>query len=168
VRQLKALRELDAAELARSLQRRHCLALIAQELGFAGWPHAKRVLGEVPRTSDSKPRRGSGAVEVGDAPLSDLGTLMHLEQGGAYCHVWSASYVEASAIRAEHGGYLLPYKRQFFIAEPGYIASLGLDPSHPDWARIGRDWVRQGVLCAHARLTEKVIEARLSAAWSIQ
>ncbi|NJL28754.1 MAG: hypothetical protein HC897_13110 [Thermoanaerobaculia bacterium] len=58
--QLRALPELrgyDDAALATEVKRRHCLAAIAQQLGFAGWPQVTAVL-------------------CGDDP-TDFGTLLY-------------------------------------------------------------------------------------------
>lgn len=54
---------------------------------------------------------------------------------------WFAGYDEARASLDEHGGFLLPFGRQFFVCEEEGIRALGLDPGDPDWVRIGRDWV---------------------------
>ncbi|MBC7171580.1 MAG: hypothetical protein H5U40_04100, partial [Polyangiaceae bacterium] len=70
-----------------------------------------------------------------------------------------ASYEEASTIRAEHGGYLLAYKRHFFIVDSYFIETLGLDPADPDWERIGRDWARPLAPEARTRLYERLIRA---------
>ena len=139
VRSLEEARELPPAEI----QRRHCLSALARELGFRGWPHAVKVL--------------AGEAE------GDLGELMHRSNGGAYTNIWSADYAEASAIRGEHGGYLLPYRRQFFITEAAFVEALGLDASHEDWERIGRDFVQPRDRAAWARITRRAIAARLPA-----
>jgi len=145
LRTLPELRAHDDAALASAVLRRHCLGALAHALGFTGWPHARAVL---------------GGEAVGEAV--DLGTLMHRESGGAYWNIWSASYEEASAIRKDHGGFLLAYKRQFLIVESYFIESIGLDPDDPDWGRIGRDWPRPLDRAAWTRLTARAIEARLS------
>lgn len=68
---------------------------------------------------------------------------------------WFASYDEARAARQESGGFLLPYRHHFFVAEAPAIRYLGLDPEDPDWERIGWDWVRPLDDEAFARLKEK-------------
>lgn len=141
---LRGLRELrDASDdaLAREVKRRHCLAVIARELGFDGWPHLVAIV--------------SGRRE------DDFGTLLYAD---GHWNIWSASYEEARAIRAEHGGYLLPYKRQFVIVDRYFIETLGLDPDDADWAQIGRDFARPASLQARERLYAKLIAQRLYAA----
>lgn len=123
------------------LQRRHCLTVVAKELGFSGWSHA-------------------AAVFAG-RPVDDFGTLLYPTRGGeAFWNVWSASYAEARRIRQEHGGYLLAYKRHFFIVDRYFIENLGLDPEDDDWARIKRDWVRPGDLAARNRLYSNLLRSR--------
>jgi len=139
----------DSAALARlgaldePLQRRHCLAAVAKEAGFRGWSHAAAAL-----TGTS-----------GD----DFGELLYPRGSEAHWNVWSASYDEARGIRQQHGGYLLAYRRHFFIADEHFIATLGLDPADPDWETIGRDWVQPRDAAARDRLYLKLFRARLAA-----
>jgi hypothetical protein len=128
---------------AGTVQRRHCLAAIARELGFSGWPHAVAVLGG---TDDT-----------------DFGTLLYPAWASAHTNIWCASYDQARAIREKNDGYLLAYKHQYFIVDRYFIATLGLDPDAPEWAEIGRDWVRPGQLEARERLYRVLIRGRLSA-----
>lgn len=152
LRTLPELRALSDEGLLETLQRRHCLSALAKTLGFGSWPHAKSVLS------------GEALLRAGEPvhPGPDLGTLMHRELGGAYWNIWSASYAEARDIRAEHGGYLLPYRKQFLIVEGHYLEALGLDPGDPDWERIGRDWAAPTDLGAWSRLTSRAVDARLA------
>ncbi|MEM9194270.1 MAG: hypothetical protein AAGF12_34155 [Myxococcota bacterium] len=135
------LRTLSAEEISANVQRRHALAVIAEGMGFSGWPHAKAVLS-------------------GDR-VADYGELMHIDTGGSICNIWSAAYSEAKQIREEHGGYLLGYRRHFFVAEAPYIEALGLRPDDPDWGRIGRDWVRPSDRIPWQRLTQRAMDVRL-------
>lgn len=118
---------------------KHCLALVAREAGFSDWNHASAVL------------RGEST--------DDFGTLLCAAGSPAHWNIWSASYDEARAIRAEHGGYLLAYKRQFLICDRFYIEELGLDPDDPDWEAIARDWVQPPELAARTRLYGKLLAA---------
>jgi hypothetical protein len=131
---LRALAELrrasDAAlqKAAARVQRKHCLAVVARELGFAGFDHARRVL-------------------EGDASEADFGTLLYGGRGGAHLNHWFATYAEARAQQVETAAtgprrYLLAYKRHCFLAERGFVEALGLDPEDPDWSAIGWDWAR--------------------------
>ncbi len=140
LRAVDELGRLEGEARVAAVQRRHCLAALAKEMGFSGWPHAR-------------------AVIEGDE--GDFGTLLHVGEGGAYWNIWSADYAEASRIREEHGGYLLAYRRHFLIVERYYIEALGLDPDDPDWERIGRDWVRPRDPSARRRLYGKLVATRV-------
>lgn len=139
-RQLQELKGHPVPKLTESVRRRHCLTIVARELGFQGWPHAVAVL--------------SGRDMV------DAGTLLYPNGANAHWNVWSASYDEAESIRREHGGYLLAYGRHFFIVDRHFITTIGLDPDDPDWELIGRDWVKPHLPEARERLYAKLIQRR--------
>jgi hypothetical protein len=69
-RHLAELHDHDPATLAALVRRRHCLAIIARELGFEGWPHAVAVL------------RGTESTDFGTLlyPNGSRGSLEHLER----------------------------------------------------------------------------------------
>ncbi len=131
LRALAELRRASDAELSEAagrMQRKHCLAVVSRELGFASFDHARRVL-------------------EGDAAEADFGTLLYGAGSGAYLNHWFATYAEARAQQVETlatapRSYLLAYKRHCFLAERGFIEALGFDADDPDWAAIGWDWVR--------------------------
>jgi hypothetical protein len=77
---------------------------------------------------------------------------MYVETMGVFLNRWLPSYDAARAARDESGGFLLPYRHQFFVADAGAIRELGLDPYDPDWARIGWDWVQPRDTAAWGRL----------------
>jgi len=145
LRSMPAFAKMDDDAITAELRRRHCLSVIARELGFTGWSHAAAVL--------------SGR------PVDDFGTMLYpKELGATFWNVWSASYDEARQIRKEHGGYLLAYKKHFFIVDRYFIEAIGIDPDDEDWTRIRRDWARPGDLAARNRLYGKLIEARQATA----
>ena len=72
----------------------------------------------------------------------DAGPLMYVESMSVFLNQWFTTYEEARAFREDEGGYLLPFKNQFFVTVAGAITELGLDPNDPNWERIGWDWVR--------------------------
>lgn len=80
---------------------------------------------------------------------------MYVSQMSALLNRWFRSYEEASASLKSEGGYLFPYKDQFFITEQEGIRALGLDPDDKDWEKIGRDWVRPLDVEAWERLKVK-------------
>jgi hypothetical protein len=83
------------------------------------------------------------------------GPIMYVSRMDAVLNRWFTSYEEARSSLETEGGYLLPYKAQFFVTEGEGIRELGLDPDDPDWARIGWDWVRPKDSEAWERLKEK-------------
>ena len=68
---------------------------------------------------------------------------------------WFTTYEEARASLDAEGGYLLPYRTQFFVTSREAIRELGLDPDDPDWSRIGWDWVRPLDPVAWERLRDR-------------
>lgn len=141
-RSLPELRMLHEDALLDSLQRRHCLALVARELGLNGWSHL---------------------TALWNSPTaSDFGKLFYPAQCGGHWNIWSSSLDEARQIRREHGGYLLPYRHQIVIVERPFIEDLGIDAQDPDWDRIRRNWLEPGDLAARHRLLKATLRARIS------
>ena len=140
---LRALREFAGAEaehISRSVRREHCLTAGALQLGFQSWRHALEVL-------EGRPE--------------DFGTLLYPSSCMGHWNIWSAHYAEAREIRAAHGGYLLAYRRQFLIVDRDYIDSLGLDPDHPAWNDMGRDWPQPHDRGARAQLYDRLVQNAL-------
>ena len=127
---------LDAA--GTPILRRHCLAILARELGFSGWPHAKDVI--------------SGARDV-----SDFGTVLYPKRCGGHLNLWYRSYDDVAIGRRASGGYLLAYRRDYMVVHSSFIETLGLDPDTSDWQRLGRDWVRPLYMGARTRLYGELI-----------
>jgi hypothetical protein len=124
---------LEAA--AKTIQRKHCLAVVARECGFPSWEHALRALS-------------------GDLAETELGTLLYADAGTL--NQWFSIYEQAraclDALPAVPRHYLLAYKRDFFIAGSAFITSLGLAPDDPDWEAMGWDWARPLDPAARTRL----------------
>jgi hypothetical protein len=142
LRVLPELRKATAealAEFVATIQRKHCFAVVSRELGFSGYQHAQRVLS-------------------GDEAESDFGTMLYPSRCGGLNH-WYANYQEARDLCSEINGYLLAYKRHFFIADRYFIENLGLDPADSDWEAIGRDWVRPRDPAARRRLYGKLVSS---------
>ena len=138
--ELKAMaRERHRAAADDSPRREH-LAAVARELGFRGWPHLVAVLN--------------------GTETSNFGTLLYAPACHAHFNIWSASADEARQIRAEHGGWLLPYRHQFVIVDEHFVKTLGLDPNDADWTAMGRDWTQPQCADARRRLAARVVHAR--------
>ncbi len=85
----------------------------------------------------------------------DAGALWYPPTLDVFLNRWFTSYEEARRVLDSEGGYLLPYKRQFFVCEAPAIKAMGLDPEDPDWERVGRDGARPADEQAYQRLREK-------------
>lgn len=80
---------------------------------------------------------------------------MYVPGMGACINRWFKTYDEARVSRELEGGFLFPYRDQFFVTESEAVKELGLDPDDSDWERIGWDWVHPADADAHERLLEK-------------
>jgi len=148
---LRALRELRRADddalaaAAAGVQRKHCLAVVAAELGFTSWDHALRVL-------------------RGDPEEADHGTLLNDPATRGIFNAWYADHAEArehleERRREGQRAYLLPYRRQFVLVDAFYVEALALDPDDPDWEAIGYDWARPRDPAARTRLLGRRLAA---------
>jgi hypothetical protein len=138
--ELRRAADRELLHLAGAIRRRHCLAVIAAELGFPDWTLARRVLG-------------------GQDAAVDFGTLLCPPRCGGHINRWYATYEAAAAVQRSCRGYLLAYRRHYLVVERDYIETLGLDPDDRDWERIGFDWVRPRDPGARSRLYAKLVAA---------
>src|SRR3954454_18641873 len=88
-------KRIKAQDATATVRRQDCLTTVARELGFPNWPAAKRAL-------------------AGEA-TEDFGDLLFPKRCASHFNRWYKTYEEASAIRQELGGYLLPFRRQFVV-----------------------------------------------------
>ena len=123
------------------IQRKHCLTTVSREFGFSGWPQARRVL-------------------EGVSEETDFGTLLYPKKCCGFTNQWFADYDSARETLDRDEGYLLAYRRQFFVVTRLYIETLGIDPDDEDWRALGRDWVRPTQPAARARLYAKLLAGR--------
>jgi hypothetical protein len=141
LRSLPEFRHHSSEELemaGRKILHRQCLSLIAVEIGFAGWGHAKAVV--------------SGAPGV-----FDFGTMLYPKRCCGLLNLWYRQYAEAAVGHRTAGGYLLAYRRDLLVVDRSFIHALGLDPDDADWSILGFDWVQPTDLLARARLYGKLI-----------
>lgn len=127
------------------VQLKHTLDAVARKAGFANWADMKH---EWEGDVELPPR--DQLRNLDDDKIFGSGSL------GGYLHNWYRSYEEGKREHERLGGYLLPHGSHCFIADEGYIESVGLDPHDPDWERIGYDWVRPKDDAAFARLDRKL------------
>ena len=76
---------------------------------------------------------------------------------------WFANYQEARQALDREGGFLLPYRKHFFVCEADVIQALGLEPDDPDWEKIGRDGAQPEDQDAYQRLRDKRAQIVLEA-----
>lgn len=118
LQQLPELATFSIEALQEKVQRKHALAVIAIEQGFKSWQELKTHC---------------------EVQSPDLFAKFFV---GGFLNKWFANYAEAKAHQQITGGFLLPYKKQFYICEADYIKFIGFDPNDPDWQLIGWDWVK--------------------------
>jgi hypothetical protein len=68
---------------------------------------------------------------------------------------WFTTYEDARRSLDEEGGYLFPYRGQFYVTFREGVRELGLNPDDPDWALIGYDWVEPHDTDAWNRLRDQ-------------
>src|SRR5688572_18051819 len=90
----------------------------------------------------------------------DAETLWYPPTLDVFLNSWFSSYEAARTALETEGGYLLPYRHQFFICQAEAVRAMGLDPEDHDWKRIGRDGARPADSEAFQRLAQKRKEAR--------
>lgn len=96
------------------------------------------------------------AMEKGFTSWADLKCQLPFIRGG-FLNQWFANYDEAKAYQQLNGGFLLPFKNQFFMCDADYIMNLGFNAEDPDWALIGYDWANPDNKEAWQRLHKKWI-----------
>lgn len=113
-RRIAPFREQSAAQVLEArgeVQHKHALTAVAREQGYAAWKN-----------------------------LKDAADVLWCPPGAsAFWHIWCKTYEEARGYLESNGGYLLTAHGRCFIAERGYIESLGLDPDDPRWEKAGYD-----------------------------
>lgn len=99
---------------------------IADENGYASWAELSTALDHAAESS----------------PLAEIKDQFYPENFNTYWNIWFAQYPQAKKVLNEGGGFLLPFRNQFFIVEEHFVDSLGLHHTLPEWKAIGYDWVR--------------------------
>lgn len=109
---------------------KEALRILAANAGFPSWRELKTTL--------------------------DLHEKLRPAKASALWHVWYGSYEEAKAHLRDHGGFLLPYQKHYFVCDEHYIANLGLNADDPDLAKVGQNWVEPKNKAAWERLLAKI------------
>jgi hypothetical protein len=66
----------------------------------------------------------------------DSYTLWYQTNLDVFLNRWYSTYADAQTARERDGGFLLPYKKHFFVCQADVIQALGLDPEVPDWEKV--------------------------------
>ncbi|MEM7734285.1 MAG: hypothetical protein AAF267_00705 [Deinococcota bacterium] len=125
------------------VQHKHALNVIALEQGYADWAALKHVLEQ-------------------DCINSLQATWLYPPQCHGFLNEWHAHYEVAKAAHVRVGGYLLTYKRHYFVCTQDYIQTLGLDPDDADWAQLGWDWANPADEATKRRLERKLLKVLLA------
>lgn len=115
----------------KTVQLKTCLEIIAKTAGFGSWRDLKK------------------SVETG-------GERFTFPTQSAFWNVWYGSYAEARKHLEDHGGFLIPHEKHYFICDVHYIENLGIKRSDPDLEKSGNDWARPADAAAFSRILEKI------------
>ncbi|MBP6673620.1 MAG: hypothetical protein KA247_10745 [Bacteroidetes bacterium] len=107
------------------LQLKNALHVIAIENGYASWNELKTALDSAAETS----------------PFAVINDQFYPKGFTTYWNIWFAKYSQAKKVLQDGGGFLLPFKNQYFIVEEHFVDSIGLPHTLPEWKSIGNDWV---------------------------
>lgn len=114
-----------------SMQLKDALNKIAQLSGFENWRELKQTL------------------EVNDS-------LLGFQHSGPQTYPWFKSYEEACRYREECNGVLVPYQKDFFVADEFYLNALKIDLNNEDFIKVGRNWAEPKDPEAWNRLLKKI------------
>ncbi len=81
------------------------------------------------------------AIENGFHSWIDLKAQIRFIVGG-HLNNWFVSYEEAKSYQKSNGGFLFPYKNQFFVCSAAYVRDIGFDPDDLNWEMCDFDWVK--------------------------
>lgn len=119
------------AKNGEQIQLKEALNKIANLSGFENWRELKHTL------------------EVNDLLINPRGR-------GPQTLPWFKSYEEALAFRDESNGILVPYQKDFFVADEDYLKALNLDAQDPDLLKVGRNWAEPKDKAAWERLLQRM------------
>jgi hypothetical protein len=136
----------DVVQDRQRVHLKHALAVIAEENGHESWSAMKMAYESAAPLP--APLARSASTDEGES------ARWHVRGMDAFLNRWFSKYEDAQRSLQAEGGYLLPYRNQFFVCEAEAIRLLGLDPLDPDWERIGWDGVHPADPEAYVRLRD--------------
>lgn len=107
---------------------KHCLTLIAWQLGFSNWHFAQEVL--------------SGKYNIKNS--IDMGSFSYPDSATGFINEWFTDYQQAKKAQLNKANlkYLLPYKKQFILVGEDYIKLFKIEQTlAPLWRIIDYDMV---------------------------
>lgn len=122
----------EAMSIINQAKRKHALIIVAKLHGFSSWNQFKK---------------------MHEGLISE--SFVDIYQGG-FLNNWFASYQEAKAHQNNFQGFLLPYKKQFFICDADFINFIGFDADNPDWSLIAYDWIKPANTKSWSRLNKQL------------
>ncbi|WP_454785272.1 hypothetical protein [Legionella sp. WA2024007413] len=151
--------KIQASILLKSLRATDLLTAQNAAKRFQNLPEFRNCsLGEIIQ-ADIQRKHALAVIAMGKGfnSWTDLKCQLPFIRGG-FLNLWFAQYTEAKAHQRTQGGFLLPFKNQFFICDADYIHNLGFNPEDEDWKLIGYDWVNPERKDAWKRLYKKWME----------
>jgi hypothetical protein len=122
--QFAALSSDDTPSLE-AIQLKHALHVIAVENSYDSWNALKSALDTAAETS----------------PFAVINDQFYPKGFTTYWNIWFAKYAQAKKVLQDGGGFLLPFKNQYFIVEEHFVDSIGLPHTLQEWKTIGNDWI---------------------------
>jgi len=129
------------------LKLKHCLSLVAMELGFRDWHEAQQLL------SGSKLQ----------LMTINMGSFFYPKGCGVFINEWFADYSQAKStlVNSTTSKWLLPCGNQFIVVEQEYIAVFKLDKAlMSSWTEIEHDMVASYNSLTWDKITCAVIRNR--------
>ena len=133
IRQQDFFSQLSDEELLSNFKLKHCLEIIALENQYQSWRDFKKNF---------------------DKSIEDDFVEHYI---GGFLNHWFPNYQEAKEFQRLRGGFLLPFKSQYFICEADFIEVIGLDSGDQLWREIDFDWVKP-----MSKKSWKILRKRLS------
>ncbi|MCW8877556.1 MAG: hypothetical protein OQJ89_15245 [Kangiellaceae bacterium] len=124
------------------IKRKQAYSIIASEHHFEDWPSFKHWIEQV-------------------ASL-DLARFFCRREFLGFTNHWYNSYGEAKHHQIKHGGVLLSYKLQFFVASKNYLEAMGFTAENECWKRMEFDWVNPREPAAKLKVVEQLIKRFVS------